>query len=133
MRKAVLVAVLIVTLIIVWVIDLFWSAGQFKTIESHFAGQCTQISGVIGAEDITIHPKTGVAYISACDRRAVNQGQPGKGAIYGYDLNADTPNLVNLTPDADDDFQPHGISLYVGDDGNDALCVHNSPTVLTHL
>ena len=126
MKKAILIIILILVLVVVgWTVDLLWSAGQFKTIEPHFTGQCTQVRGVIGAEDITVHPKTGVAFISACDRRAVVAGQPGKGAIYAYDLNLNKPRLVNLTPDASEDFQPHGISLFTGDDGNDTLCVIN--------
>jgi arylesterase/paraoxonase len=125
MNKGILIAVLILVLIIVWVIDLLWSAGQFKALAPHFDGKCTPITGIIGPEDITIHPKTGVAYISACDRRAVNKGKPGRGAIYAYDLNADTPKLINLTPDAGEELLPHGISLYVGDEGNDVLFVIN--------
>jgi arylesterase/paraoxonase len=66
-----------------------------------------------------------VAFISACDRRAVLEGQPGKGGIYAYDLNANPPRLVNLTPDAGENFQPHGISLFSGKDGNDTLFVIN--------
>ncbi|UCH22196.1 MAG: SMP-30/gluconolactonase/LRE family protein [Deltaproteobacteria bacterium] len=120
-------SVLVVLIIIIgsWIGYLFWSAGQFKTIKPHFAGECKQVTGVIGAEDITIHPKSGIAYISACDRRAVNAGKPGRGGIYAYDLKAVDPILVNLTPDAGQDFQPHGISLYVDDGGQDALFVVN--------
>jgi arylesterase/paraoxonase len=95
---------------------LFWSAGQFKTIEPHFTGRCKQVTGAIGAEDITIHPQTGIAYISAYDRRAVLEGRAGRGGIYAYDLNAAEPKPVNLTLDAGNDFRPHGISLFVDDD-----------------
>ncbi len=80
---------------------------------------------MIGSEDITIHPKSGIACISACDRRAVNAGKPGHGGIYAYGLNAATSGLVNLTPDAGQDFQPHGISLYIGDGGRDVLFAVN--------
>ena len=126
MKKAILFTLLILLMGVVgWVVDLLWTAGHFKTIEPHFAGQCNPVSGVIGAEDITLHPRTGVAFISACDRRAVIEGQPGKGGIYAYDLNANTPGLVNLTPDASEDFQPHGISLFVGEDRNDTLFIIN--------
>ena len=126
MKKTILITILILVLVVVgWLVDLLWSAGQFKTIAPHFAGQCTQVRGVKGAEDITLHPKTGVAFISACDRRAVVEGRPGKGGIYAYDLNTEMPRLVNLTPDASEDFQPHGISLFVGEEGNDSLFVIN--------
>ena len=56
-----------------WLLQLLWAAGQFKTLEPHFAGSCREIGGVIGAEDITIHPRTGVAYLSAFDRRALRE------------------------------------------------------------
>jgi arylesterase/paraoxonase len=44
-------------------------------------------------------------------------------------LNAEHPAVVNLTPNADARFQPHGISLWAGQDGRDALFVVNHPLV----
>jgi len=108
-----------------WVVDLLWSAGQFKTIDSHFSGTCRPVEGIVGAEDITIHPTTGIAYISVCDRRAVGSGEPGNGGIFAYDMNTNGALPINLIPEADPDFQPHGISLYTGQDGQDALFVVN--------
>ena len=101
------------------------ATGHLKRLEPHFAGACTPITGLVGAEDITVHPGTGVAYISATDRRAVGAGEPGRGAIYAYDLKAASPRLRNLTPTADADFRPHGISLYRGDDGREVLYAIN--------
>ena len=106
-------------------IQLFYLAGQFKTLEPHFGGVCTQVAGLVGAEDIVIHPRTGIAYISANDRRSVRAGGPGRGAIYAYDLKAGSPRPQNLTPAAGEDFQPHGIDLYIGDDGREVLYVIN--------
>ena len=125
LKRNIFILLGLVLVVIGFFVNLLWSAGQFKTIEPHFAGTCNTISGVVGAEDITIHPITGIAYISSCDRRAVNAGKPGRGGIYAYDLNADQAEPVNLTPDVSEDFQPHGISLYVGKDGKDALFVIN--------
>src|SRR5262250_1332306 len=82
----------------VWLFD---AAGEFKRLEPHFDGTCRTVAGVVGAEDITIHPRTGVAYLSACDRRAALAGGPPRGAIYAYDLTAASPQPVNVTPDAD--------------------------------
>jgi len=126
MKKGLLIGLLVFLLLAgAWVGELLWSAGHFKKIEPHFDGACRTVSGLIGAEDITVHPGTGIAYMSACDRRAVNQGRAGRGAVYAYDLKKKNPPLVNLTPDAEADFQPHGISLYVNDRGPDALFVIN--------
>jgi arylesterase/paraoxonase len=108
-----------------WVGYLLWSTGQFKAIEPHFAGNCKTIQGVPGPEDITIHPVTGVAYISACDRRALRAGQDARGAIYAYDLTASDPVPIRVTTGPAPDFQPHGISLFVDPGGKDALFVIN--------
>ena len=126
MAKKIILAILILVLAAAgWLVHLLWSSGQFKTLDPHFAGECTPITGVEGPEDITIHPETGIAYISATDRHAVIQGKPANGAIYAYDLNSLTPELIRLTVNAGADFHPHGISLYVGEKGRDSLFVVN--------
>jgi len=126
MRKKTLIALAVVVLIIgAWFIHLFWTAGQFKEIEPHFSGTCRQVLGLVGAEDITIHPGTGIAYISAYDRRAVNSGLPGFGSIYAYNLNVSDPVLFKLTPQAGENYRPHGISLYTDPERKDFLFVIN--------
>ena len=126
MKKWLLITLLLVMLLCGgWVVELMWSAGQFKTIDSHFSGTCRPVAGVVGAEDVTIHPANGIAYLSVCDRRAVGSGKPGNGGIFAYDLNIDGAQPINLTPDVDVDFQPHGISLYIDQQGQDALFVVN--------
>ncbi len=125
MKKVLGVLLVLVLAVTGWVVHLLWSAGQFKTIEPHFSGTCRAVRGVVGAEDITIHPGTGVAYISACDRRALRAGQNGRGGIYAYDLKADQPVPVKLTSGPGPDFQPHGISLFIDPGGRDALFVIN--------
>jgi arylesterase/paraoxonase len=103
--------------------------GMFRTVEPHFAGTCRLVPGPIGPEDLTIHPQTGVAFVSAYDRFGASNGRPSPGAILAYDLNEQNPSPVNLTPDAGTTFQPHGMSLWVGDDGREALFVVNHPAV----
>jgi len=124
LKRIVIISLIILLGIIAWVLNLLWTAGQFKTIEPHFACECSEVTGLSGAEDITIHPKTGIAYISACDRRSASVGKTVPGAIFSYEPGTAEPKLLNLTPDAGNDFQPHGISLYTGD-GGDVLFVIN--------
>jgi arylesterase/paraoxonase len=93
-KKIILTIVVLVLAAAGWFVHLLWSTGQFKTLDPHFAGECTPITGVVGPEDISIHPETGIAYISATDRQAVIQGKSANGAIYAYDLNALTPGLI---------------------------------------
>lgn len=125
MKKRILVALLLVCAAAAWMISLYWLAGEFQTIQPHFSGTCKAIEGPIGPEDITIHPAGAVAYIAAYDRKAVKAGGKGRGAIFAYDLKSDAAAPVNLTPDADEDFRPHGISLYAGQEGKDVLFVVN--------
>lgn len=125
LKKIIIAAFIVLGVGVIWFVHLLWSAGQFKHIEPHFNGTCKPVLGLTGAEDITIHPGTGVAYISACDRRAVEAGESSHGAIYAYNLNVPNPVLFNLTSNAIKDFQPHGISLYVNPKGDDYLFVIN--------
>jgi hypothetical protein len=83
------------------------------------------VTGLVGTEDLTIHPRTGVAYLSSCDFRSVLAGRAAKCSLYAYDLNAPTARPVDLVPDAAPGFRPHGISLHVADDGTAILFAIN--------
>ena len=85
-RIAIYVAGVVVLAAAGFVLRTMHSAGQFKTLEPHFSGSCTVVPGIPGAEDITIHPRTGVAYITSADRRSVLAGGNGRGGIYAYEL-----------------------------------------------
>jgi arylesterase/paraoxonase len=124
MKKILVGLAVVILLALFWVLQLLWASGAFKPLEPHFAGTCREVGGVIGPEDITIHPRTGVAYISGYDRRAA-PGDPGRGAIYAYDLEDPRPRVVNLTPDIDPDFRPHGIFLHLDAEAGDVLYVVN--------
>ncbi len=89
------------------------------------AGQCTIVPGVVGPEDHTIDPETGIVYLSGYDRVSAIGGDPKPGAIWTYDLNDPEAVPVNITPDADAGFQPHGISLYIAENGSRRLFVIN--------
>ncbi|MFQ5769767.1 MAG: strictosidine synthase family protein [bacterium] len=123
----ILIVVLIVLLLVIagFILDLMKDAGEFKKLEPHSAGKCEKVSGVIGAEDITVHPETGVAFISCDDRRATFKREPTQGVIYAYDFDSENPELINLTKDFEKEFHPHGISLFIGDEGEQSLFVVN--------
>ena len=129
--KYTLIALLLIAVAIgLFTLRLLWRAGSFRTITPHFAGRCRLIDGPVGPEDLTIDAGANRAYVSASDRRAAATGRPVPGAMWAYALDApdtDETRLVNLTPDATTYFQPHGISLWVGEDGRRALFVVNHP------
>jgi arylesterase/paraoxonase len=110
-----------------FILRIAWLSGSFKTITPHFDGRCRLVDGPIGPEDVTVNQRTGVAYVSATDRRARGRGEPVGGGIWAYDLTRAESVPINLTPDADIYFQPHGISLWVEPDGRQVLFVVNHP------
>jgi arylesterase/paraoxonase len=109
----------------IFIFDTLRMAGEFKPIEPHFAGRGQRIDGFVGAEDISIHPQSGVAFISCDDRRSNRSGENKPGAIYSFDLNLEPPQPRNLTPNLPFEFHPHGISLYTGAGSGARLFVVN--------
>ena len=101
--------------------------GMFKELKPHFDGTCRLVTGAVGTEDLTIDPRTGIVYVSAYDRIAAARGDSVGGTIYAYDPAATEPAFVALTPSLDPRFRPHGISLWIGEDGKASLFVVNHP------
>ena len=127
LKIALLVLAVIILVIIGFAVKTYWNAGQFKSIKPHFSGDCRIVKGVMSSEDITIHPTIGLAFISSDDRRSSfgNPGEGKQGAIYGFNLRAENPVLVNLTSDFKREFHPHGIGLYIAEDFMVSLFVVN--------
>lgn len=98
------------------------SAGTFVEIEPH-GPKCVRIEGVVGTEDITVRRDKGWAYLSSMDRRARMRGEPLNGHIYR--LSVATSTLTELVHDLNGGLQPHGISLFVDDSGQETLMVVN--------
>ena len=100
------------------------NAGVFKTIEPHFTGQCDQIVGMVGSEDITFIPNENAVLVSSYDRHieAADASQPIAGSIFHYNL--DTQKFSKISPEIED-FRPHGFSLYKMANGETRLFVIN--------
>ncbi len=97
-----------------------WDAGEFRRLEPRLPGPCRQVAGVPSSEDITVDRETGIALVSAADRRG---GTPG--AIFEFDLSDPAAQPVRLAQDFPADFHPHGISLFRDDQGHKTLLVVN--------
>jgi arylesterase / paraoxonase len=108
-------------------LDTARALGVFRELRPHFAGSCRVVRGALGAEDLTIDPRNGRVYVSAYDRVAAARDASVGGALYAYDPAAASPQLVPLTPTDDPRLRPHGIHLWVGEDGQAALFVVNHP------
>ena len=125
MLKKILIGFAIAALIIViFVLDVLIDSGSFKSIQPHFAGSCSVVEGVVGAEDITIDPASGLAFISAHDRRNWSQG----GDIFMYQTGSYAEPSA-MYHDLEETLYPHGISLWKNPDGADRLfVVHHPPS-----
>ena len=126
-RVAIIILIVLALIIGGFIVKTLFDAGEFKVINPHFNGVCESVPGVLSSEDITIHPKTSMAFISSADRRNrwSRDSRIGQGAIYGFDLKAGDPEPVNLTADFDKEFNPHGIGLWMDEDGSSSLFVVN--------
>ncbi len=127
MGKAFLIVVVVMVLAVGgFVLHTVWVAGQFKTLEPHFAGECRPLDGIVGGEDLVIHAALGRAFIAAWDRRAGAAGRFEAGAIWGYDLEAGaTPR--NLTLALPFPFHPHGLGLLADGEGGTLMVVNHRP------
>lgn len=109
-----------------------WQSGAFKTIINNFSGSYSRVAGFAGVEDITIDQSTGMAFLSSDDRWAVTLNKnPVKGAILGMNLNDSAPQpivlptVIGTAAFDQEDFHPHGISLYQTPEGKKILFVVN--------
>ncbi len=95
---------------------LSWKAQGQHADEMRFVSPSIQLQdslyGIVGAEDIEVEQQSGMAFISAYDRRAHMNDQPRPGAIYGLNLQDSLPTPRLLTVDLPFYFNPHGISVY---------------------
>ena len=108
---------------LLWLLFLYDSAGQFRSLEPLALGECLRVEGVIGAEDIDVDRSAGLAFVSADDRTDAQ----ARGAIYVYDLRAEGAEPVEISADFEGELRPHGISLVTGPTGVHTLFVVNHP------
>ena len=118
------VVVFLFFLIFGFILKTMYDAGEFKKLEPHFSGDCSPVIGVVGAEDITFL-SNGTALISSDDRRTRISGTEIQGTIYQYNPKAKNQKLINLMPELDTRFHPHGISVYEEPGGETYLAVVN--------
>ncbi len=105
------------------------AAGWLTPEAPRLADRCQSLEVAPGTEDVTIHPEAGIAFVSAADRRTPN---PGAGGIWTFDMADPDGTLRYASVDGPEDFQPHGISLYIGEDGTQRLFVINHPVAGGH-
>ena len=120
---AIIAAVLVVVALLA--VRTFYLAGAFKAIKPHTGCERLIIGGMPGPEDITVHPETGLAYVSSDDRRARAAGRAVQGCVFVLDPAVETPAPRELARTGPKDFHPHGIGLFVEPGGRTLLFAVN--------
>ncbi len=103
---------LVVAVLLIRLVD---NSGMLRELHWQAYGQCEQVPGPVGAEDITVDAATGIAFISADDRRAYlrhgNQSATPNGAIWMLDLKQAGSAPQPMEHNLDGLFHPHGIDF----------------------
>jgi arylesterase/paraoxonase len=123
--KRLLIVVLgVVVMLALGITAFLFRGGAFKSLTASVDRSCRPIPTAAGsAEDIQIDHRTGIAYLSAYDRRAVVAGEDVTGTILQLDLNSAAPVPEPALATVPDNFKPHGLSLFHADDGSTHLYV----------
>jgi arylesterase/paraoxonase len=93
-----------------------------------------RIEGVPGPEDVVIDHELGIAYVSS-QLREPSSARHVNGDIFRIDLNAEDPQPVSMIRSLEEGigfFHPHGLDLFVGNDGKRRLFVINHRSEDTH-
>ncbi len=106
------------------------ASGMLVDLKPMLVGECRRVEVAPGTEDVTIDPGLGLAFISAADRRGWYNETGGAGVNPKngiYTLSLDGSDTVTRVSPPMEDFLPHGISLWRGDNGEKRLFVVNHP------
>ncbi len=104
-----------------------WGYLRFGGNEPHFAGICETLDLDESAEDIQVDRERGFAYLSLINRAALARGEPAQGWIGRIDLNADTLTVEPALIDPPGHLRPHGLSLYIDENGQRTMVLINHP------
>lgn len=104
------------------------AAGTFADLESTGLEACEALTIAPGTEDVTIHPVSGLAYVSTAQRR---DGDDSGNGIWSFDPTDPQMTLRRVTS-GPEDFVPHGISLLTRQGAPDRLFVVNHPRAGGH-
>jgi arylesterase/paraoxonase len=116
----------LITLLVVSVAGLFIYLNASQD-EPHFAGRCEALELNDSAEDMQIDRERGFVYLSLIDRGALARGEAAQGTVGRINLNGTDLRVEKMLLDPPDHFRPHGLSLYIDEDGKRSLAVINHP------
>ena len=123
-KKKVLLSIFV--LLILFVINIFWSTGFFRTIENKFEGKILKKVNLTGAEDISISKIDSFAIISSTNRKSFPNTEQETGGLYFLDLKNKNYDPIHLTKNFIKPFAPHGISIFKKDSVNFIAAINHT-------
>lgn len=105
-------SIIIVIILLLYVINIFWSTGYFRVIENKFDGEIFNKINIVGAEDITINRIDSFAIISSTNRKHFPSLEQEIGGLYYLNLRKLDSEPILLTKKFNKPFAPHGISIF---------------------
>ena len=124
LKKGVSLSILV--LLILFIINIFWSTGFFRTIENKFEGEILKKVHLKGAEDITINKIDSFAIISSTARKSFPKTEQETGGLYFLDLKNKNYDPIHLTANFKRPFAPHGISIFKKDSINIIAAINHT-------
>ena len=124
LKKRVLLSIFV--LLILFIINIFWSTGFFRAIENKFEGEIFKKINLTGAEDISISKIDSFAIISSTNRKSFPNTEQETGGLYFLDLKTKNYDPIHLTENFKKPFAPHGISIFKKDSVNVIAAINHT-------
>ncbi len=109
------------------VLEYMSRGGAFRELNPHGTDRCRAMTLSGSAEDIQVDHGRGFAYLSVLDRRSMGSDDTMNGEILRLDLAARPPVAAPAIVDIPGQFRPHGLSLFIDENGTRYLHVINHP------
>ncbi|MEM9847589.1 MAG: SMP-30/gluconolactonase/LRE family protein [Bacteroidota bacterium] len=126
MRSLKIIGIPLLLAITLFVGYILVSTGFFRTVEHQFDGKLLKKVAIKGAEDITISSSDSFALISSTERRVYPPQEKEKGGVYLIDIASEDFTPISLTSNFEQDFAPHGISLFKKDSTYQVMVVNHT-------
>jgi arylesterase / paraoxonase len=106
---------------------LAYRGSWFRNVQPAFAGDCKSLPLPGSAEDIQPDRERGIVYLSVMDRQSLVGEGDVQGTVLQVDLSRATLNTEPALANQPDHFRPHGLSLYIDNQGQRYLFAINHP------
>jgi len=118
---------LLIVIVVVFTAVLAYRGSWFRDVQPAFAGECTSLPLSGSAEDIQPDRERGIVYLSVMDRMSLVGDGDAQGTILQVDLSHPILNAEPALANQPKHFRPHGLSLYVDEQGQRYLFAINHP------